>query len=112
MRLLLIVIALGFSLQGIAQEASSTADTTITLKVAGITCPGNLVEINKHVGEMEGVVNCEAITNPAAVTKFQVTYDPTAIRMEEVIAGVETTESCDVPGAYPFKVKQKKNKKK
>lgn len=112
MRILLIILSFTFSAQGFAQDSSTLSDTTITLKVAGITCPGNLVEISKHVGELQGVANCEAITNPAAVTKFQITYDPDAIRFEDVIAGVEGTESCDVPGAYPFKVKQKKKKKK
>lgn len=104
------VLLIGFNSEAIAQDnpTISETDTTITIKVGGITCAGNLVEISKKLSGIDGIKSCAAAGPAAAVSKFDITYDPAVVGMEQIIAGVAATESCDIPGTYPFKVKTKK----
>lgn len=110
MRILLITIAIAFSFSTFGQSADESSDTTIVIKVSGITCGGDLPIISSHVMEKEGISSCEAVGAAAAVTKFQISYDPSVAKLEDIIAGVETAPSCDFPDTFPYKVKVKKKK--
>jgi hypothetical protein len=111
MRTLLIITLLAMSSALFAQDTSEVSDTTIVIKVSGITCGGDLPIIASHVTEKEGVSACEALGAPAAVTKFSISYDPSVAKLEDIISGVEGAPSCDFPDTYPYKVKVKKKKK-
>lgn len=111
MRILLIITAILFSFSSYGQSSGSDSDTTIVIKVSGITCGGDLPIISSHVTEKDGINSCEALGAAAAITKFQISYDPTMAKLEDIIAGVEGAPSCDFPDTFPYKVKVKKKKK-
>lgn len=104
-----VVVALVFTGTSAAQTTSANAaDTTVTVKVAGITCGSDLPLINNRVKKEEGVVECKAVGKASASTTFEVTYDPAVISHKEVVAAIEDAPSCDFPDQKPYKVKGKK----
>lgn len=93
-------------------SASTTAtaaiekDTTITVKVLGVTCGGDLPVICKYVQQEKGILEIKSVGKPAAVSTFEVRYNPALISFEQVVAKLEDSPSCDAPKTKPFKVKK------
>lgn len=81
-------------------------DTTITVKVSGVTCGGDLPVICKYVQAEKGILEIKTIGKPAAVSTFEVKYNPAVITFEQVVAKLEDSPSCDAPKTKPFKVKK------
>ncbi len=97
-----------FHQTAIAQVTSTPVkDTTITLKVAGITCSGDLPIIVKRVKEEKGIVDCSATSKAAAVTIFQVKYTPAIITYDQIVKAVQDAPGCDYPNERPYKVRKK-----
>lgn len=95
-----------FKTNSIAQTvANSSKDTTITVKVSGIQCGGDLPKIVNRVKEEKGVIKCKATSKPTAVTTFEVEYNPTLIRYDQIVAAIQDAPSCDFPDQKPYKVK-------
>ena len=89
------------------KSAAQTKDTTITIKVSGITCSGDLAIIVKRVKQEKGIADCTATTKAAAITAFQIKYDPAAIQYPQIVKAVQDAPSCDYPDQRPYKVKKK-----
>lgn len=87
---------------------TSGKDTTITIRVAGITCDGDLPIICKRVKKEKGVVDCKAVTKAAVTTKFDVTYNPKLISYQQIVDAVQDAQSCDFPNEKPYRVKKTK----
>lgn len=82
-------------------------DTTVTVKVSGITCSGDLKMIAAGVEKMNGVSSCKQVGKMSTSTSFEIKYDPSKISYGEVVKTIEGTASCDHPDQRPYKVKTK-----
>lgn len=89
-------------------QAVETAikDTTITVSVAGVTCGGDLPVICKYVEKETGILEIKSVGKVAAVSTFEVRYNPAQISFEQVVAKIEDSPSCDAPKKKPFRVKK------
>jgi copper chaperone CopZ len=96
---------IGSGASATAQETSAK-DTTITVKVAGVTCGGDLPTICKYVEKESGILEIKSVGKVAAVSTFEVKYDPAKISFEQVVAKIEDSPSCDAPKKKPFRVKK------
>jgi len=85
-------------------------DTTITIKVKGITCPNDCSDISIHVKSEQGIKECKSIGKPSAVSKFEVTFNPILVSYNDIIEIVENTPGCVNPNDRPYKVKGKRKK--
>jgi copper chaperone CopZ len=83
-------------------------DTTITIRVAGITCGNDLPIICKRVNKEKGVADCIASSEAGATTKFNVTYNPELISYQQIVDAVQDAPSCNYPNEKPYRVKKKK----
>lgn len=81
-------------------------DTTITVKVKGVTCNGDLKTLSNNVKALKGVSNCVP-GKAGATSSFKVTYDPLLISLKEIHKAFENTEGCSDPNDRPYKVKTK-----
>lgn len=88
-------------------KASNPNDTTVTVKVSGITCSGDLKMIADNVEKMNGVNSCKQVGKMSTSTSFEVKFDATKISYAEVVKAIEGTASCDHPDQRPYKVKTK-----
>lgn len=90
--------------------AKTVAETqtveTIKLKVGGITCSGDIKDIQKAVAKMEGVTNCRQVGKLSPTSVFEVSFNPAVISEKEIRKVVEATPGCDNPNEKPYKVKQ------
>ena len=84
---------------------AQTADTTVIVKVKGITCATDLKMIQTNVEKLEGVSECK-VEKQGATTSFNIKFDPEAIREQDVVAAIEGTGSCENPEVKPYKVKR------
>jgi len=105
---LLASVCFTFIVLGSSAAAQETAvkDTTITVQVAGVTCGGDLPVICKYVEKEAGILEIKSVGKVAAVSKFEVRYDPAKISFEQVVAKIEDSPSCDAPKKKPFRVKK------
>lgn len=91
-------------------EATTVAQTqtvqTINLKVSGITCSGDIKDIQKVVSKMNGVTNCKQVGKTAATSVFEVSFNPAVVSEKDIRKVVEDTPSCDNPNEKTYKVKQ------
>ncbi|MFZ5977686.1 MULTISPECIES: heavy-metal-associated domain-containing protein [Hydrotalea] len=88
-------------------KASNPNDTTVTVKVSGITCSGDLKMIADNVEKMNGVSSCKQVGKMSTSTSFEVKFDGTKISYSELVKAIEGTASCDHPDQRPYKVKAK-----
>ena len=105
---LFVAASFAFIASGSSATAQETAakDTTITVKVAGVTCGGDLPVICKYVEKETGILEIKSVGKVAAVSTFEVKYDPAKISFEQVVAKIEDSPSCDAPKKKPFRVKK------
>lgn len=93
--------------QNSQEQTSSVKDTTVTVKVTGITCNGDLAMIADHVKKVNGVTSCKPIGKASTASSFLINYDPTKTTYSSLVKTVEATPSCDYPDKRPYKVKSK-----
>lgn len=86
---------------------SNLNDTTVTIKVSGITCSGDLKMIAASVEKIIGVSSCKQIGKMATSTNFEVKYNSSKVSYSDVVKAIEGTASCDYPDQRPYKVKAK-----
>lgn len=100
--MLLLLAAMGNGVH--AQTASIAKDTTITLKVKGLTCSNDLKTIATHVKEMKGVAECKP-GKLGPTSSYKITYNPALITKNDLIATIENTPGCGDAEEKPYKVK-------
>ena len=82
-----------------------TTSTTISIKVKGITCAGDLVTIQENIQKLPGIQRCEA-GKASATTRFTITYNAALVRDKEIFQAIESTPGCEDVKERPYKVKQ------
>lgn len=97
-----------FSAKNACAQISIPKDTTVTVKVSGITCGGDLPLIIDRVNKEVGVKGCKAVSKAGAITKFEITYNPAIISYPLLLKSIEDAPSCDVPEEKPYRVKKTK----
>ena len=79
---------------------------TIKIKVSGITCKGDVKDIQNSVTKMKGITACKAVGKPSASSMFEVSFNPAIVSEKEIQKAVEDTPGCENPDDRPYKVKQ------
>ncbi len=100
--LALVIIAFGKSSFG--QTGTPSADTTITIKVKGVTCNNDLKTLSANVKELKGITECKS-GKAGPVSEFQITFNPALVGKKEIFRAIEDTEGCTDPKDRPYKVK-------
>lgn len=78
---------------------------TITVKVKGVNCKGDLKTIAGNVEEIKGVKSCKP-GKMGPTSTFVVSYDPSVADVKAIHKAIEDTEGCENPNDKPYKVKQ------
>lgn len=91
-------------------KSSNSKDTTVTVKVTGITCSEDLKMISGSVEKLSGVSSFKQVGKMSTTSTFEVKYDPAKVSYQEMVKAVEGTASCDYPDQKPYKVKKVKVK--
>jgi copper chaperone CopZ len=100
--MLLLLTAISYG--AVAQTAPVVKDTTITLKVKGLTCSNDLKTIAANVKEIKGVAECKA-GKLGPTSSYKITYNPAVVNKKELIAIIENTPGCGDGEEKPYKVK-------
>ena len=98
----LMLISIGS--KSFAQIEQPATDTTITIKVKGVTCNNDLKTLSTNVLELKGVSECKP-GKAGAVSVFKVTYNPAQVDTKEIYKAIENTGGCSDPNERPYKVK-------
>ena len=99
---LLVFIALGN--KAFAQNEVPSTDTTITIKVKGVTCSNDLKTLSANVKELRGVTECKS-GKAGPVSEFLITFNPAMVGRKEIYKAIENTGGCSDPNDRPYKVK-------
>ena len=87
-----------------AYNKSPLTDSTITIKVKGVTCSNDLKTLADNVKELKGVSDCKpGKMGPTSV--FKITYNPAMVSTKEIYKAIENTGGCSDPNDRPYKVK-------
>ena len=87
-----------------ANNISPLTDSTITIKVKGVTCNNDLKTLADNVKLLMGVSDCKpGKAGPTSV--FKVTYNPALVSTKEIYKAIENTGGCSDPNEKPYKVK-------
>lgn len=87
-----------------ASNKNSLTDSTITIKVKGVTCSADLKTLAGNVKELKGVSECKpGKMGPTSV--FKITYNPALVGTKEIYKAIENTGGCSDPNDRPYKVK-------
>ncbi len=103
----IILIALVFtaiSNKSFAQTETSATDTTITVKVKGVTCKNDLVTLSDNVKELKGVAECKS-GKAGAISEFTITFNKVVVGTKDIFKAIESTPGCSDPNSRPYKVK-------
>ncbi|WP_316753201.1 hypothetical protein [Pedobacter gandavensis] len=105
-KILLIAVLFCAAIQtkSIAQELKSVADTTITIKVKGITCGNDLKTLSENVKVLKGVTDCKP-GKAGPVSAFTISFNPTLVDTKKIYQAIENTGGCSDPKEKPYKVK-------
>lgn len=102
-----VLFCAAISTQSKAQDVkSSVADTTITIKVKGITCGNDLKTLSNNVKGLKGITECKT-GKAGAVSSFTITYNPMIVDTKKIYHSIENTEGCSNPNDRPYKVTTK-----
>ncbi len=97
-----IALSIGFASSSFAQEP----ETTITIKVKGITCSTDYKMIQANVEKLDGVSKFE-VGKKGATSTFIINYNSELVSEDKIYAAIEGTGSCENPNERPYKVKLK-----
>ncbi len=93
-----------FNNSSFAQNGKQVQDTTITIKVKGVTCNNDLKTLSTNVKELQGVSECKP-GKAGPVSVFKITYNPALVGKTEIFKAIENTGGCSDPNDRPYKVK-------
>jgi copper chaperone CopZ len=103
----LVIAVLIFTAIGNRSFALNTkplSDSTITIKVKGVTCSNDLKTLSDNVKELKGVSDCKpGKMGPTSV--FKITFNPALVGTKEIYKAIENTGGCSDPNDRPYKVK-------
>jgi copper chaperone CopZ len=104
--MMLCVLHISISTKNYAQNSIQNSDSTktITIKVKGVTCAGDLKTIASNVEKVEGVATCKT-GKMGATSSFEVSYNPKKANIKDIHAAIENTGGCENPNDRPYKVK-------
>lgn len=102
--LIAVLFIMGFSSAALAIDTKFESDTTIKVKVKGVTCNNDLATLSDNVKELKGVADCKP-GKAGAVSVFNVTYNPALVSTKEIFAAFENTGGCSDPNDRPYKIK-------
>jgi copper chaperone CopZ len=88
----------------IAQTATQTKDTTITIKVKGLTCSNDLKTIATNVKEVKGVKACKP-GKLGPTSTYKITFNPAIVKRNDLVVVIENTPGCGDGADKPYKVK-------
>jgi copper chaperone CopZ len=88
-----------------AQLTATVKDTTITVKVKGLTCSNDLKTIAGNVKEIKGVAECKP-GKLGPTSSYRITYNPALVTRKDLVAVIENTPGCGDGDEKPYKVKQ------
>ncbi len=99
-----ILVFTAISNRSFAYNTKPLTDSTITIKVKGVTCSNDLKTLADNVKDLKGVSNCvPGKAGPTSV--FKVTYNPAMVSTKEIYKAIENTGGCSDPDDRPYKVK-------
>lgn len=98
------LIFTAISNKSFAQTETPSSDTTITIKVKGVTCKNDLVTLSDNVKELKGVADCKS-GKVGPVSEFQITFNKALVGTKEIYKVIENTAGCSDPKDRPYKVK-------
>ena len=87
-----------------AYDKKPLADTTITIKVKGVTCSNDLKTLSTNVKILTGVSDCKP-GKAGPVSVFKITFNPALVGTNEIFKAIENTGGCGDPTERPYKVK-------
>lgn len=79
-------------------------DTTITIKVKGVTCSADLKTLSGNVMELKGVSNCTP-GKAGPTSTFKISFNTALVGTKEIFKAIEDTGGCSDPNDRPYKVK-------
>lgn len=85
-------------------QSVTTSDTTITIRVKGVTCKNDLVTLSDNVKDIKGVTDCKSV-KAGPVSEFQITFKKALVGTKEIFSAIENTPGCSDPKDRPYKVK-------
>ncbi len=103
--LLYIFVIMAIGNKSFAKNFQPLTDTTITLKVKGLTCSNDLKTIAANVKEIKGVSECKP-GKLGPTSSYKITYNPALVNRNEVVAIIENTPGCGDGDEKPYKVKK------
>ena len=96
-----IITFLTFSSTSFAQEK----DSTITVKVKGITCGTDCNMIKSSVEKIDGISSC-TVAKQGTTSSFEIKYNTSKLTEKEIYSAIENTGSCENPSDKPYTIKQ------
>ena len=89
----------------INNEILINQDTTIIVKVKGITCSNDIELIKSNVNKLSGIVKCE-VTKTGNISFFMISYNKIKISLKDIYSAIENSGACcKDPSVKPYKVK-------
>ena len=103
--LFVVFVTIAIGNKSFAKNLQPVTDTTITLKVKGLTCSNDLKTIALNVKEIKGVSECKP-GKLGPTSSYKITYNPALVNKKEVVAIIENTPGCGDGDEKPYKVKK------
>ncbi len=87
--------------------SQATADSlkTVTIKVSGITCNGDMTVIKKKLINRDGIDEVSFTEAKKGEVTFTVKYHSSITNEKQIREWIEAAPSCDNPDLYPYKTK-------
>ncbi len=79
-------------------------DSTITIKVKGVTCSNDLKTLSDNVMLLKGVSACKP-GKAGPVSVFKISFNPALVDTKQIFKAIENTGGCSDPDDRPYKVK-------
>lgn len=104
---ILVIIALFFVLISDSVKAQAVNDTlkSLTIKVSGISCNGDMPLIKKKLINQEGIEDVSYTDASNGKVTFTILYHSIATTEEKIKQFIESAPSCDDPNTFPYKTK-------
>lgn len=99
-----VLFCAAISNKSLAQDIKSVKDTTITIKVKGVTCGDDLKTLSNNVKVLKGVTDCKP-GKAGAVSAFTISFNPELVDTKKIFQAIENTGGCSDPNSKPYKVK-------
>ncbi len=101
---ILLFFLLVITISSFAKSGIKFTDTTITIKVKGVTCSNDLKTLATNVKELSGVSECKP-GKVGPVSVFKISFNSAIVGTKEIFKAIENTGGCSDPNDRPYKVK-------